>query len=60
MTPIIKTKTSYAFHGEHRIRTVDTYQDGEWVREDIELSTPADELLLVPDALEPYAAGRYG
>jgi hypothetical protein len=60
MQPIIKTQTRYAFHGEHRIRTVDTYKDGEWVRQDIELSTPADELLLVPDALEPYAAGRYG
>ena len=60
MKQIIKTRSRYAFNGEHLIRNVDTFENNEWVREDIELSTPAEELLIVPDAMEPYAAGRYG
>ena len=60
MKQITRTRTRYAFNGEHLIRNVDTFENNEWVREDIEMSTPAEELLIVPDAIEPYARGVYG
>lgn len=60
MKTIERLKTKYAFDGTHRMVTKDTFVDNEWVRCDITISTPADELFVVPDAIEPYAKGRYG